>query len=614
MKEKKIEKEEEKDPYKKEYSTFKNTVYVMSNAFREEKGLLPFFIIAAIAGASMSFIWTFFSKAVIAQVENNAELSVLIITVIIAVSVQLIFTMSNSYAESKLWWKYIRARMWFLQICNRKTLTMDFEKLESPKMLDMREKGMNSCNGNMDGVEGTMHTMQDMAKQLIMMIASGAVIIRLNLWFVAVVAVLSIINYLVIDHGKKIDKLKVWDPMAPYWRKINYMNWAVSDFGSAKDIRLYGMKDWFIHKHREVNKVAHAKIALSKKIWIITAIISRVVIDLMEIALYIWLIYEVLENNMLISDFVLLLGMVRTFSSGVNGFLDRGTELKKKSREVNDFRTFLEYPDAETGHKPIPELSEYNFKFENVSFKYRGSESYALKDMSIDFKSGERLAVVGLNGAGKSTFIKLLMRLYSPSEGRILLNGTDISEYDRAEYFKLFSPLFQDVQLFAFPLAENVSMLAPDDTDVMKAERCLRLAGLGEKLESLPDGSKTEILKVLYDDGIDLSGGEKQKLALARALYKNSPVIILDEPTSALDALAEYELYKNFDELISDKSAIYISHRLSSTRFCDRVAMFKDGSLSEIGTHDELLNLGGAYSELFNVQAQYYKEEESVYA
>ncbi|MDE6724165.1 MAG: ABC transporter ATP-binding protein/permease, partial [Ruminiclostridium sp.] len=213
------------------------------------------------------------------------------------------------------------------------------------------------------------------------------------------------------------------------------------------------------------------------------------------------------------------------------------------------------------------------------------------------------------NGAGKTTFIKLLLRLYDPTEGVILLNGTDIRKFRRKEYYELFSPVFQNVEVFAFPMAENISMKKTEETDRELSRECAERAGLKEKLDTLKKGVDTELLKIIHDDGIDLSGGEKQKLALARALYKNAPVIVLDEPTAALDALAEYNLYKSFDEIIGNKSAVYISHRLSSTRFCDSIAMFKAGELVEQGTHEELLAKGGAYAEMFEIQAQYYKDE-----
>ena len=316
---------------------------------------------------------------------------------------------------------------------------------------------------------------------------------------------------------------------------------------------------------------------------------------------------------MSIADFTLYLGAVRSFFYVLQQVFNNLSDMKAQSREINDFRSFLEYPERkvllqDTAHPPLLGQKSYEFKFENVSFRYPESERYALKNLNLTLAAGERLAVVGLNGAGKSTFIKLLCGLYTPTEGRILLNGVDIRCYDKREYYELFSPVFQNVEMFAFPMDENVSMKVAGETDSALAEEYLRAAGLGEKIDSLPKGVKTDLLKIISEDGVELSGGESQKLALARALYKNAPVVVLDEPTSALDALAEYHMYQSFDSMIGQKSAVYISHRLSSTRFCDHVAMFADGELKEYGTHESLLAAGGAYREMFEVQAQYYKE------
>jgi len=278
---------------------------------------------------------------------------------------------------------------------------------------------------------------------------------------------------------------------------------------------------------------------------------------------------------------------------------------------TDDYRTFMDLKEEEAeDYLDISVLGDtYSFEFKNVSFRYDGAKRDTISNLNLSFPAGQKLAIVGLNGAGKTTFIKLLLRLYDVTQGDILVNGISIYRFRREEYFRLFAPVFQDVVLFAFPLSQNVSMDMPEDTDKEKAENCLVAAGLSEKLKSLEKGIDTEILKILHDDGVDLSGGEKQKLALARALYKDAPVIVLDEPTAALDALAEYELYRNFDKIIGGKSAIYISHRLSSTRFCDKIAMFSEGRIVEYGSHEELLKKGGEYATLFGVQAQYYEEK-----
>ncbi len=248
---------------------------------------------------------------------------------------------------------------------------------------------------------------------------------------------------------------------------------------------------------------------------------------------------------------------------------------------------------------------EYDVEFRNVSFKYPGSETWALRHVNLRFQVGKKLAVVGMNGSGKTTFIKLLCRLYDPDEGEILLNGVDIRKYDYDEYMSVFSVVFQDFHLFSFSLGQNVA--ASPVYDRTRAEDCLRDAGFGERLDALPAGLDTCLYKNYDGDGIEISGGEAQKIALARALYKNAPFIILDEPTSALDPVAEYEVYSRFSTLVGDRTAIYISHRLASCRFCDSIAVFDHGTVVQQGTHVTLLaDTTGKYHELWTAQAQYY--------
>ncbi|MDE5993223.1 MAG: ABC transporter ATP-binding protein/permease, partial [Oscillospiraceae bacterium] len=402
--------------------------------------------------------------------------------------------------------------------------------------------------------------------------------------------------------------------MMPHWRKLDYMTHVTTDFSFAKDIRLFGMKKFLTKRQKEVYDVELEHWWRSRQFWVYNALFSHGMAFVRNVIVVGWLIWSVVENGLSIGNFTLYFASSMAFSNAAMEVLTAISGLKERSAQTDDFRSYMDIPigDETAETIPIPEAEEYEFIFENVSFRYKGQENYALKNINITLSPGEKLAVVGLNGAGKTTFIKLLLRLYDVTEGRILLNGTDIRSFDRAEYFKKFAPAFQDVTVFAFPMSENVSMSEPFNTDKDRAEKMLRSAGLGEKIDSLEKGVDTELLKVLYDDGVDLSGGEKQKLALARALYKDSKIIVLDEPTAALDALAEYRLYRSFDGMIGKKTAVYISHRLSSTRFCDRVAMFAKGEMVETGTHEQLMELNGEYAEMFRVQAQYYVEDKDI--
>ncbi len=249
---------------------------------------------------------------------------------------------------------------------------------------------------------------------------------------------------------------------------------------------------------------------------------------------------------------------------------------------------------------------DYEIEFCNVSFRYPGAKEYSLRNLSLKFKLGKRMAIVGKNGSGKSTFIKLLCRLYDPTEGEIRLNGVDIRKYNYEEYLKIFSVVFQDFKLFSFSLGQNVATAMEYDRE--KAEQCLVKAGLSERLNAMPKGLDTALYKDFESEGVEISGGEAQKVALARALYKGAPIVVLDEPTAALDPLAEAEVYTKFNEIIGDKTAIYISHRLSSCKFCDEIAVFDEGTVVQRGSHEELLKeTSGLYHALWTAQAQYYE-------
>ncbi|MDF2588384.1 MAG: ABC-type multidrug transport system, ATPase and permease component [Anaerocolumna sp.] len=600
----------EEDKNKKKYNTFQNMFYIVKGTVKWQKVLLPMMIIYSFTEASIPFIWVYISKLVIEQIELNNGITELFKVMSIATLISLIVMATNRYIQHQNWWRFIYARMKFISLRMKKALTMNYEHLENPKILDYMEKAGRATGGNQNGVEGMMHSTSQTCVSLVKIVASSAIMFTLSPWIVIVMLFLSFLHFLAIDYTKRKDKLKVWDVLSSKWRKINYLNQVTKNFDYAKDIRLFGMEEWLHKKQIYHHSEVHEKIVESKNRWMKCGILNQIIGLLQEGILYIWLVYAVIYEGISIADVTLYFGTIRTFSSTVSNVLDNIAEIRKLSLEINDFRTFVEYPEEKenTNFKPVPKGKELEFQFIHVSFRYPGQEKYALKNLNLTLFPGKRLAVVGLNGAGKTTFIKLLCRLYEPTEGTILLNGVNIKEYNRDEYYALIAPVFQNVECFAFPISENVSMKSPQETNQTLSKECLEMAGMEEKLNTLPNGVQTQLLKVLYDDGIDLSGGEKQKLALARALYKDAPVVVLDEPTAALDALAEYKLYMDFDKLIGGKTAVYISHRLSSTRFCHAIAMFKDGSLVEYGTHEELLSNEGEYANMFQIQAQYYKD------
>ena len=611
------EKEEKKDELHKEYGVISNCIYILKRFVRYRKSLIFFLLTGTFAAASMSYIWSFIGKLVIDMIQTSAGGGniVPLIKLVTATSLAELFIMwLNTVSSTKLGVGFTYIRLMIVKERIAKTLGMDYESLETPDMLDRLQKAKRATDGDWVGVQGMMTFMQVLLTQIISIIIAVVIMTSFDPLIILVIAVLSVIQYLYFEHIRKKDKKEMWDAMMPHWRKLEYMETVTTDFSYAKDIRLFGMKNFLSKRQHEVYDEELSHWIKSRQYWIYNTIFSHGISLIRQLIITGWLVYGVIKDGLSIGDFTLYLASAGAFSNAVSQVLSALSGLRERSAHTDDYRSFMDIPTSEDKDTiPVPKSDRYVFTFENVSFRYKGQEKYALKNLDLTLEAGEKLAVVGLNGAGKSTFIKLLLRLYDVTEGRILMNGTDIRRFNRAEYYRLFSPAFQDVTVFAFPMAENVSMDPPDETDKTKADKCLREAGLSEKIDSLSKGIDTELLKVLYDDGVDLSGGEKQKLALARALYKGSNVIVLDEPTAALDALAEYKLYKSFNGLVGNRTAVYISHRLSSTRFCDRVAMFKDGEMTETGTHDELMAKNGDYAEMFRVQAQYYIEDKDIF-
>lgn len=610
-------KKEQTDELHHEYGLVSNCIYIIRAFLRYRKSVIAFLLIGGIAGASMSYIWTVIAKLVIDMITRQAgsgdkDITPLLVLVTVTTVVEFIMMWLNTLSAKKLRIGFMVTRNALVQERIAKTLGMEYEQLENPDMLDRLHKAKRAANGDWNGIGALMTNMWSTAVQLVAVITAVGIISTLNLWLVLIIFVLSFLQFEYFDYIRIKDKEVMWDAMAPHWRKMEYMKTVSTDFSYAKDIRLYGMKPWLLRKYKEINRIELEHWIQSRKYWGMNAWVGQGISLVRNVIIYGWLIWDMLAGGMSIGEFTLYTGSAITLSGYVSQFLQSLGGMREHSAKVDDFRSYMDIKDADEAsgkHAAVPRAEGYTFEFRDVSFRYKGQETYALRHLNLTFSAGQRLAVVGLNGAGKSTFIKLLLRLYDVTEGQILCNGTDIREFDRGDYFRLFSSAFQEVEVFAFPLSENVSMKPAGDTDKEKTEEYLRAAGMGEKLDRLPKGVDTEMLKVLYDDGVDLSGGEKQKMALARALYKNAPVVVLDEPTAALDAIAEYRLYQSFDGMIGKRSAVYISHRLSSTRFCDTIAMFKGGEMVEYGTHDELLKKNGAYAEMFRVQAQYYIED-----
>ncbi|MDO4318377.1 MAG: ABC transporter ATP-binding protein [Lachnospiraceae bacterium] len=604
-------KPEEANPLHRDYSVGSNLRFIFHALLTEYPVLWLLLPLGALVSPVMQYLWSFIAKLVIDMAMEGEGWRRLLLVIGCFAAVQLAASLLNTLYNSSCWYRYIGARMTLLTRLIRKAMTVDFEHLENPDVMDAFQKAQNSAGNNNSGVEGMMRTGAGLLCSFTVVGTGIAIMGTLHPGLIVLLLLTAALSFLMTDRINALAKRTVWDVLSSWWRKNNYMQNISTDFQAAKDIRMFHLKDWLLEKMRELNRYRYRMQKKNEWLWFAAGLFDSLMWMVSQIGIYVFIVVQFVRGNISVGDATLYTATAGTFFNYATQLLKSVADLRQRSREVCDFRSFLDFEggDLNAEGQKVPRTGSYEFTFENVSFRYPKAESCALKDLTLTLRPGERLAVVGLNGAGKSTLIKLLLRLYEPTEGRILLNGTDVRTYEKRDYYRLFAPLFQEVELFAFPLSENISMDTPEATDCRRVEQCLRDAGFADKLKELKDGVMTQVLKVIDDEGVDFSGGERQKLALARALYKDAPVVVLDEPTAALDALAEYRLYQEFDRLIGGKSAVYISHRLSSTRFCDHVAMFQSGKMVEYGTHDELLKKNGAYAEMFRIQAQYYQEE-----
>jgi ATP-binding cassette subfamily B protein len=397
-----------------------------------------------------------------------------------------------------------------------------------------------------------------------------------------------------------------------YIRQLDYLDRAARELTLAKDIRIFGLRPWIdeLYAKSMASFMAFHHKAQGISVW--AGIIDLILTFFRNAVAYAYLISLVLKNGLSVSEFLLYFSAVGGFTAWVSGILGGFGTLHKQSLDLSTVRECLEYPEPfqfEDGeHIKAGKDRPHEIRLEHVSFRYPGADKDTLTNINLTLHPGEKLAVVGPNGAGKTTLIKLISGFLDPTEGRVLLDGKDIRTFDRREYYTLFSAVFQNFSLLAGTVATNV---AQDDRDIdmERVKTCIDKAGLRKKIESLKHGYDTYLNREVYEDAVLLSGGETQRLMLARALYKDAPFLILDEPTAALDPIAESEMYQKYNEMTLGKSSVYISHRLASTRFCDRILMLADGGIAEEGTHEELLKMGGKYAALFEVQSRYYREE-----
>ncbi|EIF6289620.1 ABC transporter ATP-binding protein [Clostridium perfringens] len=599
---------------KKKGTLLSNLKYIMGYAWSQDKVLFAQCGVYTILASIAPFIGIFLPKFLIDELLGQRRIEIILMTLIGFFLLSSVVNYSIAWLRCAYSPRVTKIRTDYITMISDKIMKMDFKNTEDPEVLNKIKSVMNAVMSNNTGVEGVYHTLLGLFGRLTAFVGYISIVLFLSPWILLFLIINVLISYALTMRVKKYEYSQK-EKAADKDRRTFYVFDTMYDFAYGKDIRIYDLKNILIDKFK---KLRGERIDISKDVQgkqLKVKIVDVILLVIRECVVYGYLIYNVLFTGMGIGDFTMYFSTINGFGDWMKGILDDLANIKAQNMYLDDMREFLEIKsENKEKTRDIPIDSSYEIEFKNVSFKYPKTDKYIYKNLSLKIKKGQRLAIVGINGAGKTTFVKLLCRLYEPTSGEILINGVNIKDFSKEEYYKILSVVFQDIKTFAFTVAENVSLENLEDVDREKVLHCIEKAGVGDKINSLKKGIDTSLLKILDGEGIELSGGENQKLALARALYKNGKIVILDEPTSALDAVAEYNIYKGFDELIGDKTAIYISHRLASTKFCDVIAFFENGEIVEYGTHEELLKKNGKYSDMFNIQAQYYKEESGALA
>lgn len=600
----------------------KSILLAFKEMHRLEKRLTPLSVILAAVTAVMPFINIWFTSKIIDLLDTGADMKELALYIGLAVGINLILFFL-SYFLNDMYFMY-RSLMYNkeLQNISEKLFKTEYQKLENSDFKELIHKHSEAQDRVFSAFVQFSWMMRDFISGALTLIISIIIVIPLfkigftktgetyfekPAFLLTIFAAIAVMVVIILVVAMKMNKawFKASDEYSRLDRIFYYFLNMFTDYNTGKEIRLYKEQNLIEHTATDILLTDGEK--LLKKVSLNSAKSSSFVAILGAIVgfgIYLFIGVKGLYGLFGIGSLVLYCG---SFMQIINGIMKMAATFGKTEEMVplvNYYFDIMNTKDEMEYGDKVLDTTKFELEFKNVSFRYPDAENYSLKDINIKIKNGEHLAVVGRNGSGKTTFIKLMCRLYDVTDGEILINGINIKDYTKESIIQLYSVVFQDFRIFSLPLNDNVCAGKEHDKD--KLYNCLEQANIKERTESLPNKDNTILYKDMDKAGVEISGGEAQKLALARALYKDSPVVILDEPTASLDPIAENEIYSRFNSFTQNKTAIYISHRLSSCVFCNRIAVFDKAELVETGTHNELLNNSGKYSELWNAQAQYY--------
>ena len=592
--------------------SFRNIKWMIGIAYKNCKRVLLFCVLTAVLEVLLNLTQLYIAPGIIKCVEQKVSIKVLPMT-ILAYTLALFFINGfKKYIEENTLFSRIEVRTKIIAMVSKKCNTTSYPNTLDANFIRLRDAAYFACEGNSEATEHIWQTLTMLLKNVSGLIAYLFILSSFDPFLLLVVILTCFISFFVSryannwHYANKVEGEK-------YYHKKRYIRDKAESIKLAKDVRIFNLKDWLNELLDLVHNQYLAFRLKGEKVDLLADIIEVVLTVIRNGIAYIYLINMALNDGLSVSSFILYFVAISTLTNWVMGVLKEISTLHKECLDISSLREFLDYPEPfkfDDG-KDIPISSNYEIRLENVSFHYPECDKDIIHNLNLTIHPREKLAIVGLNGAGKTTLVKLICGLLSPSEGRVLLNGDDISDFNRNKYYELFSAVFQDFSILDVTIAEEIAQ-CKDAIDYQRIKECIDYAGLSDTIDKLPQGLNTHIGREVYLDGVLLSGGQMQRLMLARALYKNGPILLLDEPTAALDPLAESEIYQKYSDMANNKTSLFISHRLASTRFCDRIILVKDGGIKEEGSHEDLLKLNGEYAKLFEVQSRYDKQGKEI--
>ena len=595
---------------KPKYNLWQNSWYMVKLAWRYSKSVLAICIILAAATTGETVVQLLIAPGILQKLELRASLPQLLGAIAIFTGALILFAAAKEYFDLNKLFGRVTVRIKLIEAIAEKMAQTSYENLLDTAFLQRKERASSACDDNQSPAESIWLTWTNILANLLGFAVYLALLSSLSPLLILAVIATTAAGYFV---SRKVNQFGYLhrEEEAAYTAEMRYVKRTVTSRAFAKDIRIFGLKPWLMEVWQKSFQLYESFLRRREKHYFLTNLADFLLSLLRNGISYAYLLHLTLTEGLSASTFLLYFTAASGFTQWITGILEQFTTLSKASLEISVVREFLEWPEGFqlTGGDPIPDAvnGTYELQLEHVTYRYPGAAEDTIHDLSLTLHRGEKVALVGLNGAGKTTLVKLLCGFLDPTQGTVRLNGVDIRKLNRRAYYKLFSAVFQEFSLLEATVAENVAQQV-EGIDEEKVWQCLENAGLSDAVRALPQGLKTHLGRSIYDDGTELSGGQTQRLMLARALYRDGAVLVLDEPTAALDPITESEIYLKYSEMTQGKTSLFISHRLASTRFCDRIILLENGSIAEEGSHEALLQRGGSYAKLFSVQRRYYEE------